>query len=617
MSRIFEEIKEAKALDANSGNFELLYLYSYENISIGEELELAQELINEILLIYNEDNFKFNSSLEKIPLIYYMNSISNKLNLLVKEDIIEEKWLIELTNNLIYKGERPWEVKLGLILAKNYLPNEKLLEVVQTFSKSGEYIFYLLNTIRNLKGYNSYLFNLAKNSKGVVKVFAITNMEMIKDDIILYLLEDGYKDDEYEDFLISYIFTGIKLENYMKNIDKENLERFSSLLCNYLRGQEYSNLNAKHEFLERYIPKVFEIGEDFYSLEALLLMKQAIVDDKGINSNNPNLEYYITEFLEKKTWEKIFLDGMKEGKGYCKSIILMADFYEYELDFNDFVPYLNADPKDYEGYYYVINSGNKEDILKLLEFFKKNFNIEELTRNPEDITKDMLDSHYLDEMVFTLVLKGSRILYPKGKEIALNGISAKTNDCRNEAIKTLRRYKDKLTKKDLDLIGKAYDNEPNYELKEKLERLLYKGNNEKKENIIIDKLKIDEHVGDIYILSTNVAGSQFRSRRFLEEELEKSNLFYLQIEEDNPYDDRAIKIAGESGFVIGFISRCDNFILKNLLKGGKYLFCKIKEYDLEKNHIRIRVYLSYRDVIESINDTILMINGENTGGFIN
>ena len=197
------------------------------------------------------------------------------------------------------------------------------------------------------------------------------------------------------------------------------------------------------------------------------------------------------------------------------------------------------------------------------------------------------------------------------------GIFAKTNDCRNEAIKTLRRYKDKLTKKELDLIGKAYDKEPNYEVKEKLERLLYKGNNEKKENITIDKLKIDEHVEDIYILSTNVAGSQFRNRRLLEDELEKSRLFYLQLEEDNPYDDRAIKIAGESGFVIGFISRQDNFILSNLLRGGKYLFCKIKEYNLENNYIRIRVYLSYKDVIESINDTILMINGSNTGGFIN
>ena len=148
--------------------------------------------------------------LEKVPLIYYINSISNKLNLLVKEDIVEEKWLIELTNYLIYKGERPWEVKLGLILAKDYLEKEKLLEVVQTFTKSGEYIFYLMNTIRNLRGYNSYLFDLAKNSKGVIKVFAITNMEMIKDEMIIYLLEEGYRDDEYEEFLINYIFTVIK-----------------------------------------------------------------------------------------------------------------------------------------------------------------------------------------------------------------------------------------------------------------------------------------------------------------------------------------------------------------------------------------------------------------------
>lgn len=615
MSTIFEKIRGEEEWNANSGNFELTYLYLYENISINEELELAKDLINEIILINKEDNFKFNLELEKVPLIYYINSINNKLNLLVQEDIIEEKWLIELTNYLIYKGERAWQVKLGLILAKDYLEKEKLFEVVETFTKSGEYIFYLMNTIRNLRGYNSYLFDLAKNSKGVIKVFAITNMETIKGEMTTYLLEEGYKDNEYEELLINYIFTVSDLKNYMESIDKKSLERFSYLLCNYLREQEHSILNEKYELLEKYITKVFEIGEDFYSLNGLLLIKEAILNDK--ECNELDFEYSINEFLEKKRWKKVFQDGMKEGKGHCENIILMANFYEYELNFNDFLPYLNINPKDYNGYYYIINSGYKEDNLKLLDFFKNNFNIEELTKNPEDIAKDRLDSNYLDDIVFTLVLKGSRMLYPKGKEIAIKGIFAKTNDCRNEAIKTLRRYKDNLTEKDLDRISKAYDKEPNYELKEKLERLLYKENNEKIEYVKIDKIKIDEHVEDIYILSTNVAGSQFRNRRFLEEEIEKSNLFYLQLEEDNPYDDRAIKIAGESGFVIGFVSRRDNFILSNLLTGGKYLFCKIKEYDLESNYIRIRVYLSYKDVIESINDTILMINGSSTGGFIN
>lgn len=618
MSSVFERMKDKREWDGNSGNFELKYLYLYENIDINQELELAQELINKIILLYNEGSFKFNSEIEEVPLIYCINALSNKLNLLVMEDMIEEKWLIELTNYLIYKSERPWEVKLGLILAKDYLEKEKLLEIVDTFTKSGEYIFYLINTIRSLKGYNSYLFDLAKNSSGVIKVFAITNMEMINDEIIIYLIEEGYKEDEYEQFLISYIFSVIKIGNYMKDIDGEKLEGFSYLLCNYLRGQDYSNMNAKYEFTEKYIDKVFEIGEGFYSLNALLLIEEGILsEDNDITWNKSEIKTSIDEFLEKERWETVFLDGLKEGKGVCKNVILMAKYFGYDLDFDDFLPYLKADPKDYNGYYYLINSGNKKDNIKLLDFFKKNFNIEELTKNPEDIPKDSLDSNYIDDIVFTLVLKGSRVLYPKGKEIALDGIFAKTNDCRNEAIRTLIRYKDKLTKKELDLIGKVYDKEPNYDLKQKLERLLYKGNNEKKEKINLDKLKIDEHVQDIYILSTNIAGSKFRNRRLLEEELENSKLFYLQLEEDNPYDDRAIKIAGESGFVIGFISRQDNFVLSNLLKKGKYLFCKIKEYDLENDYIRIRVYLSYKDVIESINDTILMINGGNTGGFVN
>ena len=40
MSSVFEGMKDKREWDGNSGNFELKYLYLYENIDINQELEL-------------------------------------------------------------------------------------------------------------------------------------------------------------------------------------------------------------------------------------------------------------------------------------------------------------------------------------------------------------------------------------------------------------------------------------------------------------------------------------------------------------------------------------------------------------------------------------------------
>ena len=73
-----------------------------------------------------------------------------------------------------------------------------------------------------------------------------------------------------------------------------------------------------------------------------------------------------------------------------------------------------------------------------------------------------------------------------------------------------------------------------------------------------------------------------------------TSVLFLLKEEDNPYDIRAIRLIGEGGFCVGYIPRKDNFILNNLLTGGKKLYALIKEYDIERDYIRIRVYMSDR-----------------------
>ncbi|MDD6795007.1 MAG: HIRAN domain-containing protein [Clostridiaceae bacterium] len=617
MGEVYKKIKGLQDYDTNSGKFELNYLYLYDNISIYEEVRLVEDFTEKLIELYKSDSFEFDFLLKEIPLIYYYNSIINRVNLLVKEEVLDGEWLSKLTHYLIYDGKDSWEVKLGLILSCDYLDNDELKDIVDAFSKSGEFIFYLTNTIKKLKHYNTFIFELAKKTTGTIKVFAITNLEMINKEIVSYLIEEGYKDNQYERLLKNYILSVVKISEYLKDGSKEELNKLSFLLCDYLREQDLSKMNIRDDLLDFYVQKIFEVGEDFYSLCNLIQIKDDILDEADKDESLGHLEEEIDVFLCDTRWENLFLQTVRSGRNEVNNVMLAAEYFGYYLTFEDLKPYLKKDWQNYYIYIYVIKNRNREDASDLIDYFNSKVDIGELCLGAKDLPREELDSKHINYILFSMIIKLSRIFYPRGKDIALMGIKAESNDCRLESIKNLTRYRDKITTSEWDEITKAYEIEPNEIVKEKFATLIYYSEAEKKEFIDIKDFKIAEHVNDTYLITTQVAGVKYRNRRYLEETIEKSRIFYLINDDKNDYDKNAIKIVGDNGYVIGFVPSKDNVILHSLLMAGKYLYCRINDCKLEDNLIEIKVYLSYRYVIEAINDTNYMLNCQTASKLIN
>lgn len=77
------------------------------------------------------------------------------------------------------------------------------------------------------------------------------------------------------------------------------------------------------------------------------------------------------------------------------------------------------------------------------------------------------------------MLKGSKSLYPEGKNISLKGIFGNINEVRKESINILKRYREKLSLEELKIVKEAYEKK-NVILKDELRRVLYESNNLKK-----------------------------------------------------------------------------------------------------------------------------------------
>ena len=585
-------------LDRN-GEFEVDYLFYKEKIDIDLAKKKSKELINFLIEIQkNHLGYESKGISKYEPLICYYNIFMTMLNSYIKENIIKEDWIKEFTYWALDKSENEHYIKLGLILSEKYIDKKDVKKYIDKYSYEGKYVFYLMNVIRTMPKYNAYLMNIIKNSSGVVKVFCVSMLDIVTIEDTIYLLEKGYKDNKYEDLLIYLIFNVVNIRDYLsiKELTDEQIENISYVMRVCLDSNNIEFVNDITYVIHEILPLISSRCNGINSLVFLYRLKEKIWSDYENCDNKSELEFGIRSFLQNEEFIEIYLNSIGDGKVESEDIIALANFYDYTISFDDFIPYLSKNPLDIDIYFYFVDNGEEEDKKKLVDFFMDVVNIKQLIGDVKDIDDEHLDRSYYGDIIFSVLLKISRRLYPKCKKIALKGLFGNINSVRKEAISILNKYKGTLTKKEKKIILNAYEVEPNFRLKQSLYRLIYstEKNSGKIEYVNVEELRCEVLDNDIYLLSTNVAGSKFRDKECVQKELSTTSVLFLLKEEDNPYDIRAIRLIGEGGFCVGYIPRKDNFILNNLLTGGKKLYALIKEYDIERDYIRIRVYMSDR-----------------------
>ena len=250
---------------------------------------------------------------------------------------------------------------------------------------------------------------------------------------------------------------------------------------------------------------------------------------------------------------------------------------------------------------------------KLLKFAKKTLPFDEINCGSEDLKQDDLTSNNNGDICLMFLLRFLMEYNIEDDELYLSSLSARFNECRKLSLKYLKK-RNLVKNKDIQELLKALaDTEPNREIRGKILKLIYSDKDKSKDKIeeIINVKNqiITPHIKDISLMTTNVAGMYYRNMDVIEGTLQENDIVLLKRESDNPYDKNAIQIATEKGYVIGYVSKQDNLILKQLLDSGKYLYGIIEDLDLDENYMQIDVVMSYKDVILDIKEIISMING--------
>ncbi len=87
----------------------------------------------------------------------------------------------------------------------------------------------------------------------------------------------------------------------------------------------------------------------------------------------------------------------------------------------------------------------------------------------------------------------------------------------------------------------------------------------------------------------------------------QDEMLYLIREKDSKYDENAINIVTSKGYVLGYVPKSDSLILKNMIDNGKYFYGVIEKISENFDRIDIMIYMSYKDVIDEITNTISLL----------
>lgn len=622
---VFKDLKIQKEYDFYGGDKLIEIMFNANAITPKEKKTFSRYIYSYIFedkTLNVETEEQLLSSINVLPII--AKDLRDKINYDIKHKKLDKDKLNKLINKFIYESNNPIDVKIGLELC-TLCDDIGYKDILEVFSKSGEYCLYLNSVFNKVDGYNDFIFDLAKKSKGVIKLYCVNILEYEKSNIVKWALKNGWKDETYGVELLLIIMNSLPFNTIINKITYSNLELLLEYLYEFIKVlgiERFYYVDAIEKSLTSLIS--YSLKKEMTKLDMLFVSElyaqyEMLEEESDIEKIKSLCEQFACDGDYTELYNKI----SNSSQVSSRELINISNLLGGELEFEKVIRFLKKDKSDRKIYEYYLLSDNKpwnvevseEDKIKVVKFFLNEFDVEELLNFEKRIGKGELTDEYADFLILSLVLSACGDLDVNWYELSLKALRCGVEICRMAAIKNLYKKKSEIKARDLETLTSCVEVEESHYNRNLLKKIIYSldtTNNSEKVNI--DDLIVEPHVKDIYLMSSNVAGIAFRNKSEVFNYLEDNERVILKIEDGNPYDKRAIMVVGIDGTHIGYIPRCDNKILYNMITKGRYLYGIIKECDADDNQCRIRIYESYQYVVEELDTLLILIGASKSSG---
>lgn len=633
---IYHELK--KFYDTNPS-----VLYSYQDFEVAgirefkvifnkvrplndyEKNRLASELIKLLKeIVYNEkENMEIDGYLTLNPIINYYENFIKQLKAL-NVDINISKKLNLIIKNMILNGTSAEEIKLGLV-SLAILDIKERENILNVFSIHNDYIFYVIKVYEYMENGNELIFELAKKSKGYGKLFSVMALQPINFEIKSWMIKYGAENNVALSELLLYSMISLDLLDYLENnkFDEIETEVVAKSFCMLLSDYGLDYVNDEIKVFKKLIEIIERKGKGIYSLYAIISIiysiESLVLEDYKSNKESKSIvfneEYKeiiesCEKIYERSEWSQVIYNEIYNIEIESSVLISCIEKTEYKLRKYEFELLLKRDYSNALLYKYAFALGNKSIKKCAFNLGLKKLPMNELLSGQDELKIDDLMYEDVAHICFLIIIKyAAREDFPNEyKKLNLEALKSPLIETRMQAITNIENLKDELNSCDEEIIKDAISTEMVANIRRRLNSLLIEQDTKEKRYVEIKDLQIIPNAKDIYLISTYIAGTRYVNMSEVYNTLFEEDIVYLKRENNNPYDINAIQIVTEKGYVLGYIPKENNLILKSLIDNGKYLYGIVQTISDNYEDIEIKIYLSYKDIVDEIKNTLLLLS---------
>ena len=556
------------------------------------------------------------------PVITYYSSLESFIKGIC-EDENKKKLISEFAVHVITTNNTPELIKSALIILP-LVNAEHAYELLKIYSIHNDYLFYVLNAYEHMGLSNREFFEIAKKSRGYGRFFAVLHLKPVTYEIINWMIEEGCDNEVGISQLVYINMLSLDLVEYMNNsvFSAEKVEKLAKSFSIMLSDYGLRDIKNEEKFCQKILEEIDKYVGGIYSLyitiSILYSLEADLIEyykDKKINLQISFYNKYkdiiemCKKICKKHEWNEIVEKELTNIEIEPSVIITCAEKIGYKIKRKDFEVLWKRDYANILLYKYAFSFGNKSIKKCAYKLAMEKLKIEELTSGPGDFTINKLKYEDIEHICFFIITKYMNYEdFPdEYKEFNMKAMRSPVIETRRQAVTKLERFKGKFSDDEINCIKNAAANEMITSIKRGLNSLIIHDNDKIKKVVSVEEFSdMVIHVKDIYLTSAKVEGNNVYDRTKIFNRLQENDVVYMV--NDDGYNN--ILVTSDRGIVIGTLPLALKELMKNMMDKGKYFYGKIETISDDYTEITVSVIMSYKDVLDDINNTLMLLSNE-------
>lgn len=611
ITRMVEQFPELPYIfqdEYTAGARDCKHVFFSDELTFYKREKLAMELI-EVLkpcLLNQTVTEALRKSLEHTPLYLYYQNLTNRIELLLSERLIDETLLYTFAIKLATESQSVKEVKLGILILRFY-ENDFTRKIIKVLGFHSEFTLYAIEAVENFRDYNQFLFTFVQNTTGFGKLAALIKCKPIHPEQQKWFFHYGAVNPVAPNLSAMLCFTKPDMREFYKQlvVTRETFPELSYLIAYACEDNDVKVFEESFDLIKKYMDTAPTYANTFIDLVAVCTIHKSMEINwqQGETTFEHGWTFHRIEqvheqcfkLLKKRKWKKVLDIELSQPKEKTSLIMLVINELNLIVEYKKLRPMLNRDffhmailkyvLIDHPEHYWKNVLNDLEDVLPKEIFVEK----------PLDIKDDEITKEYIPDIWLVYLLKALKNEDHYDEPLFIRCLTCRFPDARIEAIKGLRYFKSEWSALVEQALAHAYTIEPNKNIKKRLLRLMGKADQKpvkEQRYVDVDEIKVFPSRWDIRLMTTKIAGIYYRDLSVVEGLIEKGDILYLKREPENPYDEKAILVTAEDGYVLGYVPKADNEIPSSLMNSGEKLYAIFQSEYIEYGKAIIQIMIS-------------------------